>query len=159
VTAWPEPVERVAAVLRERATDARLEEFPEGTLTAADAARAVGCEPSQIVKSLVFLCDGLPVLALVPGDRRADAAKVAHAAGARQARVARPEEVVAATGFEPGAVAPFPVPNVTRVLVDQELLQQEVVWIGAGSIHHVAGLAPLELVRLAEAVPADLAEA
>jgi Cys-tRNA(Pro) deacylase len=159
VATWPEPVERVAAVLRERATDARLEEFPEGTLTASDAARAVGCEPSQIVKSLVFLCDGLPVLALVPGDRRADAAKVAHAAGARKARVARPEEVVAATGFEPGGVAPFPVTNVTRVLVDQELLLQEVVWIGAGSPHHVAGLAPLDLVRLAEAVPADLAEA
>ncbi len=155
---WPEPVERVAAVLRERAADARLEEFPEGTLTAADAARAVGCEPSQIVKSLVFLCDGVPVLALVPGDRRADAAKVALAAGAAKARVARPEEVVEATGFEPGAVAPFPVPNVSRVLVEQELLLQELVWIGAGSSRHVAGLAPLDLVRLSEAVPADLTE-
>lgn len=155
---WPEPVERVAAVLREQAADARLEEFPEGTLTAADAARAVGCEPAQIVKSLVFLCDGVPVLALVPGDRRADAAKVALAAGAAKARVARPEEVVAATGFEPGAVAPFPVPNVSRVLVEQELLLQELVWIGAGSTRHVAGLAPLDLVRLSEAVPADLAE-
>jgi prolyl-tRNA editing enzyme YbaK/EbsC (Cys-tRNA(Pro) deacylase) len=158
VETWPEPVERVAAVLRERAADARLEEFPEGTLTAADAARAVGCEPSQIVKSLVFLCDGVPVLALVPGDRRADAAKVALAAGAAKARVARPEEVVEATGFEPGAVAPFPVPNVSRVLVEQELLLQEVVWIGAGSSRHVAGLTPLDLVRLSEAVPADLAE-
>jgi prolyl-tRNA editing enzyme YbaK/EbsC (Cys-tRNA(Pro) deacylase) len=158
VETWPEPVERVAAVLRERAADARLEEFPEGTLTAADAARAVGCEPSQIVKSLVFLCDGVPVLALVPGDRRADAAKVALAAGAAKARVARPEEVVEATGFEPGAVAPFPVPNVSRVLVEQELLLQELVWIGAGSSRHVAGLAPLDLVRLSEAVPADLTE-
>jgi prolyl-tRNA editing enzyme YbaK/EbsC (Cys-tRNA(Pro) deacylase) len=158
VETWPEPVERVAAVLRERAADARLEEFPEGTLTAADAARAVGCEPSQIVKSLVFLCDGVPVLALVPGDRRADAAKVALATGAAKARVARPEEVVEATGFEPGAVAPFPVPNVSRVLVEQELLLQELVWIGAGSSRHVAGLAPLDLVRLSEGVPADLAE-
>jgi prolyl-tRNA editing enzyme YbaK/EbsC (Cys-tRNA(Pro) deacylase) len=158
VETWPEPVERVAAVLRERAADARLEEFPEGTLTAADAARAVGCEPSQIVKSLVFLCDGVPVLALVPGDRRADAGKVALAAGAAKARVARPEEVVEATGFEPGAVAPFPVPNVSRVLVEQELLLQELVWIGAGSSRHVAGLAPLDLVRLSEAVPADLTE-
>ena len=158
MAAWPEPVERVAAVLREQAADARLEEFPEGTVTAVDAARAVGCEVSQIVKSLVFFCDGVPVLALVPGDRRADAAKVAHAAGAAQARIARPEEVVAATGFEPGAVAPFPVPNVSRVLLDNELLLQEVVWIGAGSSRHVAGLAPVDLVRLADAVAADLSE-
>lgn len=157
--AWPESVERVAAVLREQAADARLEEFPEGTPTAAAAAQAAGCEAAQIVKSLVFVCDGAAVLVLVPGDRRADAAKVAAAAGAGDARVARPEEVLAATGFEPGAVAPFPVAQVSRVLLDQELLQQEMVWVGAGSSCHMAGLAPLDLVRLANAVPADLAEA
>ncbi len=159
MTAWPEPVERVAALLRTQGTDARLEEFPEGTSTAAAAARAVGCEPAQIVKTLVFLCDGAAVLALVPGDRRADPAKVAAAVGAAEARVARAEEVVAVTGFEPGAVAPFPASGATRVLVDEELLHQETVWIGAGSTRHVAGLAPLDLVRLANAVPADLAQA
>ena len=159
MTAWPEPVERVAALLRTQGTDARLEEFPEGTSTAAAAARAVGCEPAQIVKTLVFLCDGDAVLALVPGDRRADPAKVAAAVGAAEARVARAEEVVAVTGFEPGAVAPFPASGATRVLVDEELLHQETVWIGAGSTRHVAGLAPLDLVRLANAVPADLAQA
>ena len=114
VPGWPEPVERVAAVLRERGADVRLEEFSRGTPTAEAAADAVGCETSQIVKSLVFICDGLPVLALVPGDRRADAAKIAAAVGAGYARMARPDEVVAATGFEPGAVAPFPAPNVSR---------------------------------------------
>ena len=155
---WPEPVERVAAVLRERAVDACLEEFGEGTPTAAAAARAVGCELSQIVKSLVFMCDGVAVLALVSGDRRADPAKVAAAAGAAAARVATPEEVLAATGFEPGAVAPFPVERVGRVLVDEELLRQEMVWIGAGSSRHLAGLAPRDLVRLAKAAPADLTE-
>jgi len=152
-------VERVAALLRMQGTDARLEEFPEGTSTAAAAARAVGCEPAQIVKTLVFLCDGDAVLALVPGDRRADPAKVAAAVGAADARVARAEEVVAVTGFEPGAVAPFPASGATRVLVDEELLHQETVWIGAGSKRHVAGLAPLDLVRRANAVPADLAQA
>ena len=156
---WPDPVERVAAVLRERAVDARLEEFPEGTPTAAAAAKAVGCERAQIVKTLVFICDGLPVLALVPGDRRADAAKVAAAAGAGYARTAKPEEVVAATGFEPGGVAPFPAPGVTRILLDRELLKQDLVWIGAGSDRHMAGLAPLDLARLTQAEPADLAEA
>jgi len=155
---WPEPVERVAALVRERGADARLEEFACATPTAEAAARAIGCEPSQIVKSIVFVCDGSPVLALVPGDRRADAAKVAAAAGAGYARMARPDEVVAATGFEPGAVAPFPAPNVHRVLLERELLLQEVVWIGAGSTRHMAGLAPMDLLRLAGAMPVDLAE-
>ena len=156
--AWPASVERVAAVVRGSSVDARLEEFPEGTATVADAARAVGCEPEEIVKSLLFICDGRPVLALLPGDRRADPDKVARAAGARAARVARPEEVLAATGFEPGAVAPFPASAVTRTLVENELLEFEIVWAGAGSPRHVIGLAPTDLARLAGAQPADLAE-
>src|SRR5918996_6372676 len=56
--------------------------FPEGTRTAADAARAVGCEIGQIVKSLVFVADGEPLLALVSGTNRADTAKLATAVGA-----------------------------------------------------------------------------
>src|SRR5258707_13865053 len=103
---WREPVERVAAVLRTRGIDAGLEEFADGTPTAAAAAAAVGCDAGQIVKSLVFICDGRPVLALLPGDKRADPVKVAAAASARYARVASHDEVRAATGFEPGAVAP-----------------------------------------------------
>jgi len=159
VSSWPEPVERVAAVLRAAAVDARIEEFPEGTPTADAAARAVGATRAEIVKSLVFICDGRPVLALVPGDKRADAARLAAAAGAGAARVAKPEEVVAATGFEPGAVAPFPVPHVSRVLMDRALLRHEVVWIGAGTDRHMAGIGPTDLARLAKAEIGDLTEA
>ena len=155
---WPETVERVASYLRMAGVDARLEEFPDGTPTAAAAARAVGCTRAEIVKSLVFVCDERPLLALVPGDKRADAARLTAAAGARYARVARPEEVEAATGFEPGAVAPFPAPNVSRVFMDRSFLQHELVWIGAGSDQHMAGLAPTDLARLAKAEIADLAE-
>ena len=155
---WPEPVERVAAVLRAHGIDARLEEFTKGTPTAAAAARAVGCDAAEIVKSIVFVCDGRAVLALVPGDRRADAAKVAKAADAGYARAARPEEVVAATGFEPAAVAPFPAPNVARVLLERELLEHEVVWAGAGSARHMVGLSPIDVARVTQAEIADLAE-
>jgi hypothetical protein len=88
---WPEPVERVAAYLRARGIDSRLEEFHEGAPTAAGAAEAIGCALEEIVKSLVFVCDGLPYLVLVPGHKRADPSKVAAAAGAamRALRVPR----------------------------------------------------------------------
>lgn len=153
---WPEPVARVAEVLQRGGVDARVEEFPEGTPTAGAAAKAVGASRRQIVKSLVFIVDGRPTLALVPGDRRADEMKVAAAAGARAARVARPDEVVAATGFEPGGVAPFPAPGISQVLIAEELLVHDRVWIGAGSERHMAGLAPVDLVRLTQARTADL---
>jgi Cys-tRNA(Pro) deacylase len=155
---WPEPVERVAAFLRESATEARIEEFPQGTPTAAEAAKAVGCELAHIAKSLVFDCDGRYVLVLVPGDRRADAKKVAAAAGAAQVRVAGPEQVEAATGFPPGAVAPFPTRAVERVLIERTLLSRDRVWIGAGSNRHMAGLAPADLVRLTRAQSIDAVE-
>ena len=155
MAAWPEPVERVAQYLLAAGAEARLEEFSEGTPTAQDAASAVGCKLSQIVKSIVLQCDERPVVVLVPGDRRADARKVASAMGATRARVARPAEVEAATGFAPGAVAPFPLPRVDRVLIDRTLLVHDEVWIGAGSPRHIAGLTPDELVRLARAQPMD----
>jgi prolyl-tRNA editing enzyme YbaK/EbsC (Cys-tRNA(Pro) deacylase) len=156
VERWPEPVARVAEVLRLAGVDARVEEFREGTPTAGAAAKAVGSSRAQIVKSLVFICDGRPTLALVPGDRRADETKVAAAAGARYARVARPDEVLAATGFAPGGVAPFPAPGIAQVLMAGELLVHDRVWIGAGSEHHMAGLSPLDLARLTKARTADL---
>jgi prolyl-tRNA editing enzyme YbaK/EbsC (Cys-tRNA(Pro) deacylase) len=156
VAAWPEPVERVSSFLREAGVEARLEEFSAGTPTAADAAAAVGCGLDQIVKSLVLLCDGRPVLALVPGDQRVDRAKVAHAVEAETARIASPTEVEQVTGFAPGAVAPFPLPNVETVLMERELLRHPVVWAGAGSPHHIVGLAPAELGRLTRARQMDV---
>jgi len=159
VADWPEPVQRVASFLRDAGAEARLEEFPEGTPTAADAARAAGCELGQIVKSLVFDCDGKPIVACVPGDRRADRAKVAAAAGASRARVASADEVERATGFTPGAVSPFALSTAVHdVLVDHGVLRHEIVWVGAGSPSHIAGVAPAELVRLARARPADVVE-
>ena len=153
---WPDPVQRVSAVLRDAAVESRVEEFADGTPTAGAAARAVGCDLSQIVKSLVLVCDGAFVLALVPGDRRADEALVGAAVPAQRVRIARPEEVVHATGFEPGAVAPFPQRAVTQSLMDRSFFAHDVVWIGAGSPAHMASIAPAELLRLAGARAVDL---
>jgi prolyl-tRNA editing enzyme YbaK/EbsC (Cys-tRNA(Pro) deacylase) len=153
---WPEPVMRVADAIKRAGVDARVEEFPEGTPTASAAAKAVGSTRAEIVKTLLLICDGRPTLALVPGDRRADETKVAAAAGARGARVARPDEVLAATGFDPGGVAPFPAPGVAQVLISRELLIHDRVWIGAGSERHMAGISPVDLVRVTQGRAADL---
>lgn len=118
----------------------------------------MGASLNQIVKSLLFICDGRPTLALVPGDKRADELKVAAVAGAKAARVAKTAEVLAATGFEPGGVAPFPASAVTQVLIQPELLGHEQVWIGAGSERHMAGISPVDLVRLTSARAGDLCE-
>ena len=91
--------------------------FPEGTRTAADAAAAIGCEVAAIVKSLVFVVDGVgPVLALTSGANRVDTDRLgAHFGGAGPARQAKPDEARAATGYAIGGTPPFghpaPVPT------------------------------------------------
>jgi prolyl-tRNA editing enzyme YbaK/EbsC (Cys-tRNA(Pro) deacylase) len=146
----------VSSFLRDAGADARIEEFSSGTPTALEAAAAVGCELDQIVKSLVLVCDGKAVVALVPGDRRGDPAKVARAAGTEKARIAKADEVEQATGFAAGAVAPFPLPRVETVLMERTLLKHPLVWAGAGSPRHLVGLPPGELGRLARARPLDI---
>lgn len=155
-TSWPEPVERVAAFLRKAGAEARLEEFESGTPTARAAAEAAGCSLDQIVKSILVLVDDRFVLALVPGDRQADVAKIVRAAGAGAGRVARADEVEPATGFAPGAVAPFPLPRtIERVFVEHTLLTHDLVWIGGGSPAHLVSIRPAELLRLSRAEPTD----
>jgi Cys-tRNA(Pro) deacylase len=154
---WPEPVERVAGVLREARIEAHVEEFPAGASTADEASRATGAPLERIVKSLVFSCDGRPIVVLVPGDRRADARKIAAAAGCERVKSAGAEAVQRATGFPAGGVAPFPLPGVQTVLIDRSLLAHETVWIGAGSNRHMAALSPADLVRLSRARPVDAA--
>ena len=155
---WPEPVERVAAYLRAAGAESRLEEFSTPAATAQGAADAIGCDLDQIVKTLVFMCEAKPVLALVPGSRRADPVKVAAAAGGGSARVAKPTEVVAATGFEPGGVSPFPPAPGAAVLVERTILSNAVVWVGAGTEVHMAMVSPLELVRLTRGDAVDIVQ-
>jgi prolyl-tRNA editing enzyme YbaK/EbsC (Cys-tRNA(Pro) deacylase) len=155
-TTWPAPVGRVSAALRRAGAEARIEEFATGTPTAQDAANAVGCDLGQIVKSLVFDCDGRAVLVMVPGDRRADPAKVATATGVAKARVAGAARVEEATGYEPGGVAPFALRAVEHVLIDRRLLGGGILWVGAGSERHMVGLPAAELVRVAQAQQVDV---
>src|ERR1700710_1823218 len=156
MSSWPEPVERVSAFLRAAAVDARIEEFTEGTPTAREAARAGGCELAKIVKSVVLVCDGAYVLALVPGDRRADEDVIRELVGAQEVRIARAEEGLHATGFEPGAAAPFPQRAVTQTLMDSSFFAHEEVWVGAGTSSHMASLRPAELLKLTGATSLEI---
>jgi prolyl-tRNA editing enzyme YbaK/EbsC (Cys-tRNA(Pro) deacylase) len=83
---------------------------------------------------------------------------VAAAVGAAATRVARPPEVRAATGFDPGGVSPFPPPPGAPVLLERTILSNAVVWVGAGSEIHMAMVSPLELVRLTHATPEDIVQ-
>jgi prolyl-tRNA editing enzyme YbaK/EbsC (Cys-tRNA(Pro) deacylase) len=145
-----------AAAILGHAVDVRR--FPEGTKTAADAARAIGCDVAQIVKSLVFVADGRPILALTSGANRVDAGRLAALAGADQARRATPQEARAATGFAVGGTPPFGFPEPVRVFLDPDLMRMEEVWAAAGTPDSVFRITPEELRRTTDAQVEDFRE-
>src|SRR3989337_1334730 len=99
--------QRVVEAARAAGLEIEVREFPEGTRTAEDAARAIGVGVGQIVKSLVFTADGHPVLCLVSRLNRVDGARLAVLPGAATVRRAGADEVERATGFAIGGVPPF----------------------------------------------------
>jgi prolyl-tRNA editing enzyme YbaK/EbsC (Cys-tRNA(Pro) deacylase) len=135
-----------------------VREFPDGTRTAEDAARAVGVEVGQIVKSLVFSVNGETVLALVSGSNRLDVEALARAAGRDGARVGRLDAnaVRDATGFAIGGVPPFGHPAPLSTFVDRDLLGYDTVWAAAGTPRHVFSTSPATLVRITAGTVADL---
>ena len=134
-----------------------VREFPEGTRTAADAARAIGCQVDQIVKSLVFVADTEPVLVLTSGGNRVDVVKVGTLTGATLVRKADAAEVRAATGYVIGGTPPFGHATELEVLMDQDLLAFDTVWAAAGTPQHVFPVDPKALVEVTGARVGDVA--
>lgn len=135
-----------------------VDRFPAGTRTADDAARAVGCAVSQIVKSLVFIADGSAVIALVSGANRVDPAKLASAVGAGDVRRADGDEARSATGVAIGGVPPFGHIRPVEVIVDRDLLAYDRVWAAAGLPDAVFAIQPDALVSVSGGRVADLAD-
>ena len=150
-------LDRFADAVRASGLRPEARRFPAGTKTAHDAARAIGCDVGQIVKSLVFMAEGRPVLALTSGANRVDEAKLAAAAGAAAVRRATPEEARAATGFAVGGTPPFGHPERVRAFCDEDLLRHDEVWAAAGTPDSVFPITPADLVRLSGAAVVDLA--
>ena len=141
-------VERVRAALEQAGISTRVVEFAESTRTAQEAADAIGTTVERIVKSLVFLADGEPIVVLASGVNRVDTRRLGRELGKRIER-ADAAAVRAATGFAIGGVAPLGYPAPLEVVVDRDLLAYDVVWAAAGSPYAVFSIAPNDLARVA----------
>ena len=155
---------RRAKTFAERASethglDVDVQEFPEGTKTAADAAAAVGCDVAQIASSLVFSVPEL-VVVVTSGANRVSEAKLAAACGIDQSAVAMadPETVRETLGWSIGGVPPFCHDTAVPVYMDETLLDHERLWAAAGTPEAVFPIAPERLRALAAAHLVDVAE-
>jgi prolyl-tRNA editing enzyme YbaK/EbsC (Cys-tRNA(Pro) deacylase) len=158
VPAVSKAIDRFLEAARVLGHPIEVRRFPEGTKTADDAARAIGCDVGQIVKSLIFIADDRPVLALTSGANRVDTERLAALAGASSVRRASPDEARGATGFAVGGTPPFGHPERVRAFLDRDLLAHDEVWAAAGTPDSVFRTTASELGAVARAEVADFKE-
>ncbi len=141
--------QRVDRALRARGLLDRVHELPASTRTAPEAARAVGCDVRQIVKSLLFRTagSGTPVLVLASGGHRVDEQWMQREVGEPLAR-ADPEYVRSVTGFAIGGVPPVGHDSEIPTFVDYDLLEFPEIWAAAGHPNAVFRLTSRELLEL-----------
>lgn len=105
---------------------------------------------AQIVKSLVFLCDGEPILALTSGAHRVDVDALGEIAGGTITK-ASADDVRSATGYAIGGTPPFGHVTGIRTWIDPALCEWETVWAAAGTPDTCFPLSPAELIAVAQA--------
>jgi len=155
------PVERVKRALADWGLDPNVvRELPADTSTAEAAAQAVDAPLGSIVKTLVFLADGTPLLVLVSGDRRANVHRLRAALGLskKRLRIAQPAEVLDSTGFEVGGVPPVGHWTTVRTVIDRTLGRFDIVWAAAGSPNAVFPISYNQLVAITGGEVMDLIE-
>lgn len=136
-----------------------VQELPDSTRTAKEAANAIGCTISQIAKSIVFKGNnsGQPFLAILSGTNRADVSKLAVLAGEPIGN-ANADYVRAHTGFAIGGVPPTGHVEKIKTFIDEDLLQYDEIWAAAGTPKAVFNLQPTDLIKLTDGRVADLKE-
>lgn len=122
----------------------------ESTHTAEEAAAAVGAPVGAIVKSLVFMAAGAPLLVLASGPNRVDPGLIGESLGLVLQK-ASAEEVKVHTGFSIGGVPPLGHPAPLRTVMDRDFFTFEVLWAAAGSSSSVFSLSPERLRELSGA--------
>lgn len=154
----PRAAEFAAAARDEYGFDPDVEEFPEGTKTAADAAAAIGCSVAQIASSIVLDTEMGLVVVVTSGANRVDPAAVAEAVGVESAALADADQIRSVLGWSIGGVPPFCHATTVPVLLDETLLEYDQVWAAAGTPESVFPISPDRLCDLSGARPVDVVE-
>lgn len=133
-------------------------ELPADTSTALSAAEALRTTVPSIVKSLLFLADGEPLLVLAAGDRRVNARRLAADVGAKKVRMATPAQCMEIAGYAVGGVPPLGHRRPLRTLIDRHLLALSTVYAAAGAGNAIFAIAPKRLLELSGAEVTDAVE-
>jgi Cys-tRNA(Pro) deacylase len=143
----------LACYLRENSIVAELLPMPVETPTVPAAAAALGVQPAQIVKSLLFLVRDQPVLVIASGDTPVDRRALASrfGVGKKQIKLADAATVLAHTGYAVGGVPPFGHRQLAPVLLDRAVRAWAAIYAGGGDDRTLLRISPDELARVTSA--------
>jgi prolyl-tRNA editing enzyme YbaK/EbsC (Cys-tRNA(Pro) deacylase) len=157
----PLPVQRVLDAAQRKGMSLDIRYFDRSTHTAAEAAAAVGAAIGQIVKSLVFVADGVdgvrPVLILASGANSVDVKLLGATLTEPTLRRATADEARVLTGFAIGGIPPFGHSQTIRTVMDPDLGRFETVWAAAGTANAVFPISPNSLRILTNAIVTPIA--
>lgn len=130
------------------------------TSTVDDAARELGVDSDQVIKSLIFKVDGQPLLVINNGTARVDRKKLAAVLGVGRKRVkfADAETALELTGYMIGSMPPFGHRQGLRTIVDRAVTRMDQIFGGGGDIDAMMRLTPGELLRVTAAEVVDVSE-
>lgn len=124
----------------------RIQEFNESSATVDLAAKAIGCNPEHIAKTLSFKVEDKAILIVVAGDKKIDNAKYKLEFNTK-AKMLAPEEVEEMIGHKIGGVCPFGIKENIKVYLDNSLKRFEFVYPAAGSSNSAIKLSIEELEK------------
>ncbi len=127
--------------------------------TGRRAAAVLGVRECEVVKALIAVADGIPVVLLLPANRRADLSKVSALIGAKDLRMADPAEVVTYTDYVIGATPPIGHAREMRTVIDSSVAAAALIYSGGGEPNAVLKIRPRDIVTASGAVVADISEA
>jgi Cys-tRNA(Pro) deacylase len=107
-----------------------LQEVPK---TALDIERLYGCSIKQVLKTLVFVTENIPLIVVIQGHKKVDPDKLKQHAGVSTLRLANADEVFTIKGYVIGAVSPFGIKNNVQKIIDSDVFTEKSVNIGAGT--------------------------
>jgi Cys-tRNA(Pro) deacylase len=142
---------KVQDALNKYGLSCQVVEMPQSTRTADDAARAVGCQVGQIVKSLVFQGkqSHQAILVATSGANRVNEKKIATLISELLSK-ADADFVREKTGFAIGGVPPVGHTQPIRIFIDEDLMQYDEIWAAAGTPRAVFKLSPRDLQKITD---------
>jgi len=130
-----------------------LKEVPK---TALDIERLYGCSIKQVLKTLVFVTESIPLIVVIQGHKKVDPDKLKHHAGVSTLRLAKADEVFTITGYMPGAVSPFGIKSSVQKIIDSAVFTEKSVNIGSGAAATGLELTTPDLKQIWDGTVADV---